>query len=65
MTDDGQLQTLINGLQSLSERLAVDGRYVDGALVAGGIQAIRALRTRLEPPPEQQKPTLVSVPEGG
>lgn len=58
------MQTLVNGLQGLSERLAVDGRYIDGALVAGGVQAIRALRTRLDPP-EQQRPALAVVPEGG
>lgn len=47
--DDSQLQTLINGLQGLSERLALEGRYIDGALASGAVQAVRALRTRLEP----------------
>lgn len=60
--EDQQLQALIAGLQGLSESLALDARFVDAALVAGGVQAIRALRTRLEPP---AKPALVSVPEGG
>lgn len=49
--DDTQLQELIGGMQKLSEGLALDLRFVDAALVAGGIQAIRALRTRLEPAP--------------
>lgn len=60
--EDGQLQVLINGLQSLSERLALEARFVDAAMAAGGVQAIRALRTCLEPPAQ---PKLVSVPEGG
>lgn len=69
---DGQLQSLVDSLERLSERLALEERYVDGALVAGGIQAIRALRTKLgravaggiidEPPPAEAWPGLAVVP---
>lgn len=47
--DDTQLQQLVGAGQALSERLALESRYVDGSLVAGLVQAVRALRTRLEP----------------
>lgn len=63
VTADQQLQTLIAGLQGLSERLALEARFVDAALVAGGVQAIRALRTRLEPPEPETKPVLTVVGE--
>lgn len=57
--DDSQLHKLLDGLQGLSERLALGSAFVDAALVAGGIQAIRALRTRLEP---VARPRLEVVP---
>jgi hypothetical protein len=59
--DDAQLQALLAGLQCISDQLAMEGRYVDAALVSGGQQAIRALRTKLEPP--AAKPALAVVPE--
>ena len=61
MLDDTDLQNLINLLMGVSDRLAAAQRYTDAALVAGGVQAIRALRTRLDPP-EEAKPGLAVVP---
>ncbi len=60
--DDTQLQGLLNSVNGLSERLATEGRYVDAAVAAGAVQALRALRTRLEPP--EQRPALAVVTEG-
>lgn len=57
--DDDQLLALIGNVRELSDRLAREGRFVDAAVVAGAYQAIRALRTRLEPP---EAPALKSVP---
>lgn len=57
---DKQLQSLVDSLDRLSECLALEDRYVDGAVVAGAIQAIRALRTKLEQP--ETKPALAVVP---
>lgn len=48
---DVQLQQLLASLQGLSDRLAMDGHFVDSSMAAGAIQAIRALRTKLEPAP--------------
>ena len=59
--DDTQLGALLGNLQALSDRLATECRYLDAAVVAGGLQAIRALRTRLEPS-AATKPGLASVP---
>lgn len=61
--DDSQLQMLLNNAAVVSDRLAADSRYVDAAVVMGLVQAVRALRTRLEPMPEA-KPVLAVVPEG-
>ncbi len=47
---DNQLQKLLGGLQDLGDRLAMEGRFTDAAAAVGAIQAIRALRTKLEPP---------------
>lgn len=63
MTDDSQLQTLLTAMQDVSNRLAMEGRALDAALVSGGIQTIRALRTQLEPPEAAAKPALAMVPE--
>jgi hypothetical protein len=57
--DDGQLQLLLGALQGLSDKLALAGSYADAAAVAGAMQAIRALRTRVEPEPA---PPLAAVP---
>jgi hypothetical protein len=61
--NDEQLQQLLGGLQGIADRLALEGRFVDAALVAGSIQALRALRTALEPPKEPPKPPLELVPQ--
>lgn len=66
--DDQQLLALLGNLQALSERLAAESRYLDSAIVAGGFQAIRGLRTKLEP--AEAHNALKSVPpeavsEGG
>lgn len=63
--DDSQLQSLITNAHGTADRLAIEGRYVDAAMIMGLIQAVRALRTKLEPPAPVEKPALVSVPEGG
>jgi hypothetical protein len=63
--DDSQLQTLVNHGQAVADRLSADSRYIDATMVMGLIQAVRALRTRLEPPPLVEKPVLAVVPEGG
>jgi hypothetical protein len=60
--DDTQLEKLVGAGQALSERLALEARYVDASLVAGLVQAVRALRTRLEPPPYEAAPVLASQP---
>lgn len=61
--DDSQLKMLLGNATAASDRLAADCRYVDAAVVMGLVQAVRALRTRLEPMPEE-KPALAVVPEG-
>lgn len=62
--DDSQLQVLLGSLQALSDRLATGGHYLDAALVSGGLQAIRALRTKLEPPAPAERAPLAVVTEG-
>lgn len=57
--DDSQLQALINNGQAVADRLAADSRYVDAAVVMGLMQAVRALRTKLDPP--EPKPALTAV----
>lgn len=46
---DSQLQSLIGNMQGVADRLAMGGDYLAAGVVAGGIQAIRALRTHKEP----------------
>lgn len=48
---DQQLQSLIDNMQGLAERLAAGGSFIDAMLVTGGIVAIRALRTKVPDPP--------------
>lgn len=48
--DDGQLMALLKGLNALSDKLATEGRFVDASIAAGGYQAIRGLRARLDSP---------------
>lgn len=52
-----QLQGLADALERLSDALAMEGRYADAAVAAGGRQAIRALWTaRNSPAPAERTP---------
>ena len=62
---DDQFMRLLGSLQGLSDRLALEGRFTDAAVSMGAIQALRALRTRLEPPSPPPVLELVPAPEQG
>jgi hypothetical protein len=47
--DDTQLQELLSSGNALSDRMCMDGRYMESAVVSGLVQACRALRTKLTP----------------
>lgn len=62
---DSHLQDLLNSLQSLADRLALEGRYVDAMIAGGGVLGLRAQRTEIaslrlsQPAPPSEVP-----PEG-
>jgi hypothetical protein len=50
MTEQEQIQAIVNSLQALADRLSMEGRLLDAAQAVAGLQTIRALYTRLQPP---------------
>ena len=60
---DEELQRAINNLQSLANKLALEGRLMDATITSGGIIAIQVLRTKLEPAPVTAEPVAELPPE--
>lgn len=56
MDEKSQVQDIADNMMTLADRLAVEGRFVDSAAVAGGVQVIKGLFTRLNPPKADGSP---------
>jgi hypothetical protein len=56
MDESQQVQAIVNSLQALADRLSMEGRLLDAAQAVGGLQTIRALYTRLNPPKPVEEP---------
>lgn len=56
MDEAQQIQAIVNAMQGVADRLSMEGRFLDAAQVVAGQQALRAMWTRLHPPPVEAVP---------
>lgn len=54
--ETAQVQTLLDGALLVANSLSMEGRHLDAARITGLIQLTRALRERLRPPPDTERP---------